>query len=363
MADDKDKDKQQYSYRPDIEYQDTYESDHINKRYQSVDANDGIGDADTSTDVMREIDKTFNEITKIMPLLPAELQTAINNIYKPVLDDWSKIRIDPYPVIIPDPDYKRYIPKLYDPEPIEPIDVIYPTPPEPPTPVPIDRPEDDYDIDNDGMWDADPPVTIDRLPVDPEEVIKKEYIKNVADLYNYYTNRLKNILYRYYSEKLMAVYAKKKDSSGNLSNKTTVDVFFMFYPITNTCADVDENSKHLFDASLAMGETASMKLCFLENAFPVDQTLLHLKSFKTIYMLRLRYAGIKAESEKDKINALSNNILLGMKNSYDQKYDVSFANLYKYLNSSLDILEDTINTELAGLKARRTLIEKGWTKK
>ena len=55
MADDKDKDKQQYSYRPDIEYQDTYESDHINKRYQSVDANDGIGDADTSTDVMREI--------------------------------------------------------------------------------------------------------------------------------------------------------------------------------------------------------------------------------------------------------------------------------------------------------------------
>jgi hypothetical protein len=29
------------------------------------------------------------------------------------------------------------------------------------------------------------------------------------------------------------------------------------------------------------------------------------------------------------------------------------------MNSSLDILEDTLNTELAGLKAKKTLIEKG----
>ena len=37
MADEeKDKDKQQYSYRPEIEYQDTYESDYSNKGYETV---------------------------------------------------------------------------------------------------------------------------------------------------------------------------------------------------------------------------------------------------------------------------------------------------------------------------------------
>ena len=97
----------------------------------------------------------------------------------------------------------------------------------------------------------------------------------------------------------------------------------------------------------------------MQNAFPLEQTLFHLKNFKTIYELRLRYEKIELSDGKDKTEAMSNNILKGMKTSYDQKYDVSFMNLYKYLNSSLDILQDTVNTELAGIKARKTLLEKG----
>ena len=87
-----------------------------------------------------------------------------------------------------------------------------------------------------------------------------------------------------------------------------------------------------------------------------------LKNFKTIYLLRLRYAEIESADSSNKINAMSNNILKGMQTSYEQKYDVSFGNLYKYINSSLDILEDVLNTELAGLRAKRTLVEKGGIK-
>ena len=137
------------------------------------------------------------------------------------------------------------------------------------------------------------------------------------------------------------------------------EIAFMLDPIEDNCSDVEHSSKHLFDASLAMGETSKLKIAFLGNACPVEQTLFHLKNFKTIYQLRLRYSTIDAIDGSNKVDAMSNNILKGMKISYDQKYDVAFTNLYKYLNSSLDILEDAINTELAGLKARRTLIEKG----
>ena len=158
--------------------------------------------------------------------------------------------------------------------------------------------------------------------------------------------------------KLAKTYSKKKTDKG-LVSKDANDLVFLFGPITNNCSIVEKDSKHLFDASLAMSEKSKTKLHFMENTFPVEQSMLHLKNFKTVYLLRLRYSTIDTTDGKDKTNAMSDNILKGMKISYEQKYDVAYTNLYKYLNSSLDILEDVLNTELAGLKARRTLIEKG----
>lgn len=373
MADDKDKNKPQYSYRPDIQYQDTYESDYKNKHYQTVQVQDKDDD-EKGKEIMDSITNVFNDVSKIVPLLPVDLQTAINNVYKPILDDWDGIRKKPYPITIPDPDKIIYDPKTiiypygkpfeYDidvdgpgPIPYYPAPTVYP-PDDPPSTEPsVYDPK--YVVDNDRIWDGIVPINITFSKVDPVEVIEKELIKNIADLYNYYANRLKDILYHYYSEKLMSAYSKKKDADGNLINKTIRDLAFLTLPITDSCSSVTEDCKHLFDASLAMGEKTRLKLYFMQNAFPLEQTLFHLKNFKTIYELRLRYEKIELSEGKDKTDAMSNNILKGMKTSYDQKYDVSFMNLYKYLNSSLDILQDTVNTELAGIKARKTLLEKG----
>ena len=358
MADDKD--KQKYSYRPDIEYQDTYESEHGNRQYKSVPVKDKP--TEDNNEIMDSITDTFNAISKIIPSFPVELQTAINNVYKPILDDWATIRREPYPGDIPSDDDVVYtpgtLPPIDDPD-VEDEFYFYPEPPDGITPTPSMYEDEHYVIDNDSMWEPIIPMNIKFVEVDPVDVIRKEYIKNIADLYNYYTNRLKDILYHYYSEKLVAICSKKKDGG----NKTVKEVGFMIMPITDVCSDVSEDCKHLFDASLAMCEKSKLKINFLQNAFPLEQTLFHLKNFKTIQELRLRYAGIEPTEGTDNTEALSNNILKGMKISYDQKYDVAFANLYKYLNSALDILEDAANTELAGIKARRTLIEKGGIKK
>ena len=354
-----DKDKKQYSYRPDIEYQDTYESDHHERKYQTIDA-DSTRKNEFSDEIIEEINKSFNDTTKAIQFLPAQLQTAINGVYKPVLDMWSSMGDISYPKIIPDPDAPKYI--IPDPgsEPDPPIvippEMITPDHPEP-TPGIIRTP--DYEIDNNLIWEPSVPMYITFDPVDPTEIIRREYIKNVADLFNFYTNRLKDILYHYCSEKVSALYGKRKNEEGKLVPKTKEDIAFLVSPITKTCKDIEQNSKHLFDASVAMSEHNKLKLNFLENAFPVDQTMFHLKNFKAVYLLRLRYAEIEMEEESNKVNAMNNNILKGMQASYDQKYDVAFTNLYKYMNSSLDILEDVTNTELAGIKARRTLIEKG----
>ncbi len=360
MADDKD--KQQYSYRPDIGYQDTYESDFRHQGYQSVQRTEEE-DIAIGNDITNSITDTFNQVTSVIPLLPAQLQTVINGVYKPVLDSWATMNKNPYPQTIPDPDgveYEPYNPGGIDPYPNK---FIYPIPPDLPEPTPPGGKRPDYIIDNSTIWDPHVPMTITFNKVHPKEIIDKEYIKNVADLYSYYSNRLKNIIFHYHSEIITAIFAKKKDADGNLSNKTVSDVNFIFTPITDNSSQVDDNAKHLFDAGISMNERASLKLNFMANAFPVEQTLFHLKNFKAVYLLRKRYAEIDDIDGSNKVDAMSNNILKGMKLSYDQKYDVAYMNLYKYLNSSLDILEDALNTDMAGMRAKRTLIEKGGIKR
>lgn len=355
-----DKDKRQYSYRPNIEYQDTYESDYNNSQYDTVDADNTISE-DESIEITNSITNTFNELSKLIPMLPAELQTAINNVYRPILDNWTELKDKPYPKKIPDPDEPIWESNR-EPDPIEPWDPskkIPPFPPDYPEPGDSISDDNDYYIDNDGIWDIDYPIRVIFPKYDPIKIIEKEFIKNVADLFKYYVNRLKDILYHYYSEKVAAVFGKKRNAQGNLISKTMNEVSFILDPIEDSCGDVENGLKHLFDAGLAMGETTMLKLHFLANVFPFDQTLLHLKNFKAVYLLRLRYASIDAVDGSNKVDAMSNNILKGMKISYNQKYDVAFMNLYRYLDSSLDILEDVINTELAGIRAKRTLIEKG----
>ena len=40
---------------------------------------------------------------------------------------------------------------------------------------------------------------------------------------------------------------------------------------------------------------------------------------------------------------MNNNILEGMRITYDRKYDIAYENLLRYLKSSVDILDDKIS--------------------
>ena len=56
-------------------------------------------------------------------------------------------------------------------------------------------------------------------------------------------------------------------------------------------------------------------------------------------------------------------MLKGMLELYNSKYDNAYINLYKYLNSSLDVLEDVMRTLITGLKSKETIIKKGGVNK
>jgi hypothetical protein len=52
-------------------------------------------------------------------------------------------------------------------------------------------------------------------------------------------------------------------------------------------------------------------------------------------------------------------MLTGLRETYDKKYETSYINLYKHLNSSIAVLEETLNAYLLAISAKETLLKKG----
>ena len=112
------------------------------------------------------------------------------------------------------------------------------------------------------------------------------------------------------------------------------------------------------DSALRNEVVGSNKLHFSLNTFTLEGTLYHLKNFSAIHEMRMRYANIKKAENNTMADSLSNKILNGNREAYDKKYDLAYINLYKYLNGSLNILEDCMRTMETNMKSKETLLRK-----
>ena len=181
-----------------------------------------------------------------------------------------------------------------------------------------------------------------------------EFIKNIADVYSYYTFRLKKTVSDYYTQ-LLALCG---------SNIGTADLDFLVGTITQEEADAISGAvRHLMDMALRFEVIGGLKVLFSKNMFSLESTLYHLKNLKTTQELRLRYIKADRLPDDSRENSLSNRMLKGMLELYNSKYDNAYINLYKYLNSSLDVLEDAMRTLITGLKSKETIIKKGGVNK
>jgi hypothetical protein len=323
----------------------------------------------------------------MIPILPVQLQTVVNQVFKPIFNDWyGGLKDKHYPSHIPnegavvkpkdpedikdpgnikDPGDNR-VPSNGDtsgfdptigwpkppenPEPHNPI-IYTPVPGNPIIPDPIIKDDDPIIIDNDDdIFVPSTPFTITYTEINPVEIDEKEYVKNIYDLYNYYTNELRDVIGKFLRELLAAFFGVETDAQlAFIENKITL----------SDVEDIDKNLKHIMDAAIRSENIGYNKVSFCENMFPLENTLYHNKSFKTCYELRLRYAQIEKQTDVDRYSSDSNTILRGMKKVYDKKYDTAYINLYKYLNSSVRVLDDTLCTLLDGIKTKYTLIQKG----
>ena len=154
MSDDK-KDKT-LGYEPDLDYDEDYSTDYSHIEYDD----DYTGGVQYDDDIMDNIQNNMDNLTILIPGLPLQLQTIVNQVFKPVLLDWRKnFKGKRYPSRIPDSDVPEIIP--IEPDPVPPPGPG-PTPPEWP-------PGDDPDPDDPEKKDPDDPEDKDPEDKDPDD--------------------------------------------------------------------------------------------------------------------------------------------------------------------------------------------------
>ena len=393
------KNKKELGYTANIKYQEDYITDYTH--YEQLNNGTTIDDNQSNIDdddFMQMVHNDIKDLIQLVPKLPTDLQTAINQVLKPVIRAWKKIKDNEYPRHIPDdedphiiiPPLPTPIPDPWNPDPIPPPTREDPDPVEPgpdpwrpgpwepgsppiwtppirenPDPTilvpiignPIPNPREDPDpktilinpiITDDDLFRPSTDRRVEYETIDEVERMEMEYTKNLAEVIHHYTSKLLKIISNFYFHKLSAFS----------SVKTEQDVAFIINDITSNNCSTSDQLRHLMDSALRNEVIGFNKLHFSLNTFSLESTLYHLKNFAAVQELRLRYAEIEKLENNEIVDSTSNNILNGTRAMYDKKYDLAYTNLYKYLNGSLNILEDCLKTLSASTKSRETLIRK-----
>lgn len=396
-----DDNKRKLGYEPDIQYEEDYYSDGAIKYKNALDENTEEEESEGS--IMDNVQDNIDGLINTIPLLPIEIQTAVNQVFKPIFNDWySNIKGNKYPTRIPRPGEPIIKPKdpTYtggdpngggtqpdnggwnpgkepdstipeDPEfdpyfPWESPDYAYPDPytpsiftPDIKTPIikpDVLRPEDKLPIDDD-IFASSSPFTVEYEEADPIELIEMEYIKNTVDLYNFYTKKLKELVNRFILNCLSSIISANNKTGKNDSEN------FLLGNLTLGDTEVADNLRHLVDMGVRGEVNGRLKLNFCLNNFSLENTLYHLKNYKVSKELRRRYEEEEMMADGTMEGSKSDRALKGLRQSYDKKYDTSYINLYKHLNSSIVVLEDVLNTILLGVSSKEILFKKGGSDK
>ena len=322
-------DERLIGYRPNLEYQDEYTSDatgYFDKQQQGEEDNQGQQDntIDDLIDQMEIIDSLVDK-------LPGDASDIVGEIIDQIIEFIDEELKDKEYQKVPEEELWYY----------EDID----NSPDPGTQPDWEEPEDD-DVEYDPLTPIDPSPII-KETYTKQEIIEKEYVKNLVDLFNDYAVNMHTALSNFWTNLVSAIL-----------NKQSTEISLLVDNILLNSSDIQPKYLHLLDSAIRNQIIRTSKLDFYSNIFNAEETIAHLKQFKAMYELRLRYAKIEKVDGSTREGQMNNNILEGMRITYSKKYDIAYENLLRYLKSSTDVLDDTLKTWLVEIKSKQTLIER-----
>lgn len=316
-------------YRPELEYEDEYISD-IN--FDSLNSQENHIEDDSAKEEIDNLIQDMNDLNNLINKLPNNMSSIIEEVYDQILDFVEEELTDKELLPVPNPEEWIY----------EDID----------NKDDDDSDDDDNDDDipelsDDLIWNDDDFFPIKKEEYTEEEIIEKEYIKNLVDLFKDYQINLHNIVSNFWTNFFLSS-----------NNKTSSEIKMLLDNILLSSSDIKLDAKHLLDTAVRQEIIKTMKLQYYNMMFNAEETIKQLKQLKAMKELRLRYAKIEEVEGSTKTNQHNNNVLQVSKLIYDKKYEIAYENLYRYLSSSNKVLNDALQTWIQEIKSKQILIER-----
>jgi hypothetical protein len=181
------------------------------------------------------------------------------------------------------------------------------------------------------------------------QIIQDGYDTDQVNLQNYYLQQLQLIIQKYFQEMLMVMAECGVENIDNLTKKFDGD----------TVEVSDPNLGHLRDHIVRSQIIRDQKKRYMKKTHNVDQTMMHMRAWHIAKEERVKYYGEKYGDSGSYLDSHSNGLLRENRSSHDQKYSDALYNMYKYLNSSISLMDDILSMTVKEAQAKGKLLNAG----
>ena len=213
--------------------------------------------------------------------------------------------------------------------------------------------EDNDQEDSTPEYDDTPEDDVIFIPIvniidndeDKKDSIKKTYKDNLIDLFDNFFIKFKSVLDNYWINTGALLIGKPSDYKK-----------FIMSDIPQSFT-VEREKQHMLDLAMRSQIHRKSKASFAAKICPVDETLVHLRSLKMVTDLMIRYLDSDIEDRTTEYGSSSKTMLDACIVNYNNKYNYTYKNTYKYLNSSVELIDEVLQLMIQEGKTKKYLKE------
>lgn len=304
-------------YKPNLTYdKDYYTEGNIYTDSEDISNNDSSS-SNNLTSKVEVLEELKNELLSKLPLVPESVKDIIKpsiDLIGDVVDDLVNKKDDFEDDKDDDIEIMPVYPSDNDSEKV-------------PTEVP----------DNPFKSESTNTITLPDTTIDIEEEIEKKYAEDLTDILSDYIKKQNNAIQNYINSLLTyAAYAE----TTNMNRYTSKTI-------------KNKNLTHITDYITKSKISIRQQIKLYNKLFTIDETIYHLKSVKVAKEQLKRYKLNEEMEDKNLLTKSANDLLTESILIAEKKYEENFYGLYKYLNSSVILFNECMNTFV---KQKRSLI-------
>jgi hypothetical protein len=332
-------DKENLFYRPSLQPDRDYYSDSISSDEPLIVTEIETGTETTPSDRVSQLIEDILEIKEVSKFLPSEIPTILEGPLDPLLEQIH--------VMFPKGEAEGLLEvpltEINDSEIEDPLPGIFP----------ILDVIDEYtylDVELPNLLPQATDIKIEIVtPKSLADIARDTYMHDTIDLKEDYIKKLQTVIQKYLQEMIMIMSETGISKIEDLTKPydgSAVNIFNI-------------NLQHLGDYVVRSQIVREQKIRLFKKTHNIDQTMMHMRAWHAAQKQRERYYAEKYGDSENYLNTQSNGLLRESRAQYDKKYNHTLYDMYKYLNASVMIIDDTLNMSLKESQAKGTLLRNG----